>query len=64
MEEERMNEKIRQTLKVPDDYQVMCGIAVGRPGKLDALPKELREREVPTPRKPIREISCEGPFAF
>jgi hypothetical protein len=39
-------------------------VAVGKPGDVDDLPKDLKEREVPTGRKPITQISCEGPFSF
>jgi nitroreductase len=57
-------QKARRDLKVPDDYEVEAMIAVGRPGDVDSLPQELQERETPSGRKPIAEISCEGPFAF
>lgn len=55
-------EKARTTLAVPDDYAVSAMLAVGRPGNPDDLPPELREREKPSPRKPVREIICEGKF--
>lgn len=55
-------EKARVALIVPADYAVMAMVAVGRPGDPDALPAGLREREVPTGRKPIAEIAIEGPF--
>lgn len=54
----------RQALGVPDDYEVECMIAVGRPGDPDKLPPGLKEREVPTGRKPIGEIAAEGRFSF
>jgi nitroreductase len=57
-------DKARRDLKVPDDYQVEAMIAIGQPGDPDQLPPELREREKPTDRKPIEQISCEGPFDF
>ena len=56
------DEKARRNLAVPDDYAVVAMFAVGRPGDPDELPPELREREIPTPRKPVEEIICEGPF--
>jgi nitroreductase len=58
------NAKARADLKVPDDYSVEAMVALGRPGDLEALPEPLQEREIPTDRKPIAEITCEGPFAF
>lgn len=56
--------KAQADLQIPDDYEVEAMIAVGRPGNVDKLPSELQEREVPTGRKPIAEISCEGKFSF
>jgi nitroreductase len=56
--------KTRQALQVPDDYEVECMIAVGRPGDPGKLPKELQEREVPTGRKKIAEFARAGKFAF
>ncbi len=55
-------EKVRRGLHVPEDYAVEAMIAVGRPGDPDGLPAELREREVPTGRKPVAEIAREGGF--
>ena len=57
-------DKARADLNIPDDYEVEAMIAIGKPGDVDVLPEELQERETPTGRKPIGEISCEGPFAF
>jgi nitroreductase len=57
-------EKARIDLSVPDDYAVCAMFAVGRPGDPNALAPELQEREKPSPRKPVREIICEGKFAF
>jgi len=54
----------RQQLQIPDDYEVEAMVAIGHPGNPDELPEALREREVPTDRKPISEISCAGPFSF
>jgi nitroreductase len=57
-------DKARKDLRVPDDYEVEAMVAVGKPGDVDSLPKDLKEREVPTGRKPIAQISCEGPFSL
>lgn len=56
--------RARTELNVPDDYEVEAMVALGRPGDPDRLPDQLKEREVPSDRKPLREITCEGPFAF
>ena len=55
-------EKARKSLSVPDDYAVCAMFAAGRPGNPDELGPELRRREVPSPRKPVLEIICEGSF--
>jgi nitroreductase len=56
--------RARATLRVPDDYDVGAMVAVGRPGDPAELPEALRQREVPSGRKPVAEIAREGPFAF
>ena len=57
-------EKARTALKVPDDFAVAAMFAAGRPTEPDTLPEPLREREKPSGRKPISEITCEGVFEF
>ncbi len=57
-------DKARTSLSVPDDYSVCAMFVVGRPGDPDQLEPETREREKPSPRKPVREIICEGKFAI
>jgi nitroreductase len=57
-------EKARTTLSVPDDYAVCAMFAVGRPGNPDQLLPDYRAIEKPSPRKPVREIICEGKFAI
>lgn len=51
----------RVALHVPEDYDIEAMVVVGWPGDPGDLPQE---REVPTGRKPVSEITCEGPFAF
>ncbi|MHA3772981.1 nitroreductase family protein [Verrucomicrobiota bacterium sgz303538] len=57
-------EKARTSLAVPDDYAVVAMFTVGRPGDPADLPEEIREREVPSGRRPVQQSICEGPFAF
>ena len=57
-------DRARTELNIPDDYTVEIMAAVGRPGEAAELPDNLRARETPSDRKPVGEISCEGPFAF
>lgn len=52
----------RLVLKVPDEYAVAAMIALGRPGDPGDLPLELRDREKPSNRRPVRESICEGSF--
>lgn len=54
----------RDALKVPDDYEIECMIAVGRPGDPDDLSDEMKEREVPSDRKKISEFAKPGLFSF
>jgi nitroreductase len=56
--------RARTELNVDDDYELEAMIAIGRPGNPDELPAELKEREVPSGRKRVSEIACEGPFSF
>lgn len=53
-----------EKLNVPDGYAVDAMFAVGHPGDPAQLPGMWREKETPGGRKPVREIACEGPFAF
>ena len=57
-------DKARQTLGVPQDYDVEAMVAVGHPGDPADLTPELREREVPSTRNGFAEFACEGTFAF
>jgi nitroreductase len=57
-------DRARAELRIPDDYSVDAMFAVGVPGDPAELTPELREREQPSQRKPIREFIREGPFAF
>lgn len=57
-------DKTRTALGVPDDYAVSAMFAVGRPGDPNDLPEAVRQREMPSDRKPVGELICEGAFAF
>lgn len=54
--------KAPRTLRLPANHAVQAMIAIGRPGDPASLPAELREREIPTSRKPVREIAFEGGY--
>ena len=57
-------ERARTELGVPEGFRVEAMAAVGRPGDPERLPERLRAREAPSGRKPLDEITCEGPFRF
>jgi nitroreductase len=57
-------DKARRSLRIPVEYEVEAMIAVGRPGRTEDLPESMRELEMPSDRKPLAEIACEGPFGF
>ena len=57
-------ERARTELNIPEGFRVEAMAAVGRPGDPSKLPEKVREREEPSDRKPLSEITCEGPFGF
>jgi len=44
----------------PDQYNVICAIAIGKIGGASLLPEDLEAREVPSSRKELDEIILEG----
>jgi nitroreductase len=57
-------ERARTELNIPEGFRVEAMVAVGRPGDPATLPEKMRERETPSGRKPLSEITREGPFSF
>ena len=55
-------ERARKDLEVPDNFDVVAMIAIGKRGSKDQLPPQLQEREYPNDRKPLKEIVMEGQF--
>lgn len=55
-------DKARSELGIPDDYRLEAAVAIGRRDAPERLPEGLREREVPTDRKPLGEIAVAGNF--
>jgi len=49
-------------LRAPAEFVPAAMFVVGRPGDPTKLPPELREREVPSGRRPVAESAGEGPF--
>ena len=55
-------EKARISLEIPDNFDVMAMIAIGKKGQKENLPLQLQEKEYPNDRKPLKEIIMEGTF--
>jgi nitroreductase len=55
-------DKAKNDLNIPDDYEVLAMFAVGHPAPKETLPDALKEREVPSTRKKLQEITMEGQF--
>lgn len=54
-------DKAREIYEIPEGYEPMTGIAIGYAGDPNALPEELRERDlVRRPRKPLKEFLFSG----
>ncbi len=54
--------KAAEVLNLPEGFRVDAAIALGRQAPADRLPEGLREREVPSNRKPVAEFAWAGPF--
>ena len=55
-------DKAKTDLGIPDDYEVCAMVAIGKKGKKEDLPEGMQQREVPSGRKPLKEIVMEGQF--
>lgn len=55
-------EKAVQELGIPEDHRLEAAVAIGRKGAVENLPEGLREKEAPSPRKPVSEIAIAGSF--
>jgi len=49
----------KNLLKLDDNWNVECMIAIGKPSDKSILPKELQEREKPSDRLPLEKIAIE-----
>lgn len=56
-------EKARTVLNVPEDFVVMAAYAIGYHGDKSQLPPDVRQREVPSGRRPLAESIFEGGFS-
>jgi nitroreductase len=55
-------DKAPAVLGIPDGYRVECAVAIGKIGDKNQLPEGLRDREVPSPRKPLSDVAFNGKF--
>ena len=55
-------QKVKEDLDIPDSFDVMAMIAIGKRGPIDKLPPKLQQVEHPNDRKPLKEIIMEGHF--
>ncbi|HEY0960088.1 MAG TPA: nitroreductase family protein [Novosphingobium sp.] len=55
-------DKARAELDVPDGYEIEAAVAIGTRAPAERLPEGLREREAPSPRKPVGEVAIAGNF--
>jgi nitroreductase len=54
--------RARTALNVPDDFNVEAMAAVGKHGPMSVLPEDFQARESPNTRRPISELTFEGPY--
>ena len=55
-------DRARELLEVPEEFAVEAMIAVGWPAPAEVLPEPLREKEIPSGRKPVAEFAFPGLF--
>lgn len=55
-------QKARENLNIPDNFDVMAMIAIGKRGPIERLPPNLQQAEYPNDRKPLKDIIMEGSF--
>jgi hypothetical protein len=55
-------ERARKELEVPDTYDIMAMIAIGKGAPKEKLPLKLQEKEIPNDRKPLNDLIIEGVF--
>lgn len=49
-------EKAKRVCKLQDDYAVESMISIGKPGKTEDLPQDIQVKEIPSSRKPLKEL--------
>lgn len=54
--------KAREILGIPQEYAIQALVAIGYPGPKENLPEPLQQREVPSPRVPVKDVLFSGSF--
>ena len=52
----------RTQLAITDDFAIEAMVAIGKPGSINDLHERMRDKEVPSDRKPLQDIVCHGPL--
>ena len=55
-------DKAQKELGVPEDHEVMAMIAIGKRAPKETLPQQMQDKEIPSTRRPLKEIMMEGKF--
>lgn len=55
-------DRAQAELQVPDRFRIEAAVAIGRQASPEILPEALREREMPSGRRPVSELSAAGLF--
>lgn len=55
-------EAAREALAVPSRFRIEIAVALGRRADPETLPPQLRDREWPSPRRPLAETAFPGSF--
>lgn len=55
-------DRIPEELELPESFRVEAAVAIGRKADARVLPEGLREKDVPSDRKPIEQIAFAGNF--
>lgn len=55
-------ERAKTVLKIPTEYAVEAMFAIGKPAPITVLPEILQSREVPSDRKPVKDLVYKGTF--
>jgi nitroreductase len=55
-------ERAYKELNVPAGHRIEAAVAIGKKGPVTLLPEALAAREVPSQRKPVKDLAVEGGF--